>query len=85
MNEIRISISDALKAVEEVMSYFSGKRAGDTGEYFRYAACEADRRMLMQLLEEASGWIDLSLGRHGGGYSIKTDDLIFGLREADGV
>lgn len=85
MKEIRISESDILGTVEDSLRYFSGKRASDIGEYYRYAACEADRKLLMELIEESCAWVDYGLGPQGGGYSIKSDDIIFRMGTDDGT
>lgn len=82
MKEIKIGFSDVLGAVEEVLRYFSGKRAEDETEYFRYVACDADRKLLIQLIEECSARIDLDLGRYGGGYTVKQDEIIFNIGRA---
>ena len=69
-----------IEAVEKRLEYFSGKRAESAEAYFRYKACEADRSMLREFLEEACGWIDAVLGVSGRGYTVRTDEISFLLR-----
>lgn len=75
--EIRVGYTDILESVNHTLEYYSGKRAKDPQEYFRFAVCDADKQMLRTLLEEACCIIDLHLGKYGGGYTVKLDEICF--------
>lgn len=77
MTAISIDYSEITNHVSEILRYFSGKRSGNKVEYFRYVACEADKGMLNELLEEACSWVDIRLGTSGCGYEIRPDNITF--------
>lgn len=80
MEEIRLDFKDILQSIEEILCYFSGKRAENNREYYRYAACESDRSLLIQLIMEGCSWIDLGLAGIGAGFRVSADEIIFSLK-----
>ena len=63
MIEVEFGYSELIDSVIERLQYISGKRAGNTDEYFRHAACSADSSMLMQLAAECISFLALKVGK----------------------
>lgn len=62
------------------LGYIAGKRANETGEYFRHAACKADMEILTSLLGESAAWVSASLGPRSEGITVNGDNISFMLQ-----
>lgn len=74
---IEIKLSSLLEEVLSRLKYYSGKRAAEAEDYFRFSACKADMGILVRFADESAGWLAAKSRPIWRGFSLVDDSMKF--------